>query len=49
MSPFEEDGWRRYFVDLKNLDPRLWETEEARAFTERLDQAECKARLPDYS
>ena len=54
MSPFEtasdtEESPRRYVVDLKNPHPRLWETEEAHAFTEILHQAEGKIRLPDCS
>ena len=42
-----EESWRRYVVNLKNPDPRLWETEEARAFTKNLHQAEGRIRLSD--
>ena len=54
MSPFEragdtEESWRRYVVDLRNPHPRLWETEEARAFSEHLHQAEGETRFPDCS
>ena len=54
MSSFERAGdteefWRRYIVDLKNPHPRLWETEEARAFTKNLQQAEGRTRLLDRS
>ena len=54
MSSFErvsdtEESWRRYIVDLKNPHPRLWDTEEARAFTKNLLQAEGETRCPDCS
>ena len=54
ISPFERAGdtrefFRRYIIDLKNPHPRIWETEEARAFTRDLQQAEGKIRPPDYS